>query len=219
MACYTCKRLTGQIYRGWCVYVCMYEAAGVRPHTPLCVFQLVIASLPASPLQWGRSDDPGTTTTSCPHTPFLCWHLWWRAGPPWVAAIRQALFDPFHIRLNCRDPVSQLESLLKGICIHVRFVINRMDKNHESSHSEYPGSRWSRIWLSSWKTLFQLYCGTAPTPSSLASRDTTCWRNVDDHTKTDLCVWSEGSHHDKNILSPVLNQLKFKPHSNVNVTH
>lgn len=65
------------------VCVCLYEAAGVWPHThtQMCFFNLLLLPCPSttSELKWW----PSPLVHTC--TPFLCWHRWWWAGPLWVA--------------------------------------------------------------------------------------------------------------------------------------
>ncbi len=54
------------------------------------------------------------------------------------SAALQTLFDPFHIRLNCRDPISQLGTLWK---LPMLGFYQPNGQNHNSSHSKYPGCK------------------------------------------------------------------------------
>lgn len=119
------------------MFVCM-RLPGLD-HTPLYFttrYCFLALSSTTMRLKWW----PRHTVTSCPHTPFLCWHLWWWAGPPWVALQHYGLlFDPFHItaelqRSHFPAGIPQKAASMWGL------LSNQMDKNHNSSHSEYPGS-------------------------------------------------------------------------------
>lgn len=122
------------IQRVVCLYVCMYEAAGVRPHTPL-----VNTSLPSSPLQWGRSDDPGSSSPLV--LPLLTPPVtsWSTTG---VSAVLQTLFDPFHVKAKLQR--SHCPAGIPLEAVHVRLLSTKWTKkkkNHNSSHIEYSGSK------------------------------------------------------------------------------
>lgn len=140
-----------QICRGWCVYVCLYEAAGFRPHTPL-----VITSLPTSPLQEVMSQEHHhlLSTDSLPvWTPLVT-----SRSTVGGSAVLQKLFDPFHIR---RDRISQLEFRK---AVHVRLLSSKWTKSQFKSQRGTVASNRAGFG-SSWKTLSRLYYGT---PHSLA---------------------------------------------------
>lgn len=64
-----------------------------------------------------------------------------------------------------------------GILHKAYYLVNQMDK--------------ITIQIAASTLASKLDCYTAAAPSSLASWDTTCWRNVNEHTRTDICVWFE----------------------------
>lgn len=107
------------------MYICWNEAAGVRPHTPPCLSHycfLAFNSTTIRPKWWPRH-----TVTSCPHAPFLCWHLWWRASTPWVALQRYLPSLILFIRgWTAEIPFPSWNPSESRV--HVEVVINQMDK-------------------------------------------------------------------------------------------
>lgn len=111
-----------------CMFVCM-KLQGLD-HTHHCVFKLVIASSSSSPLQWGRSDDPGTPSPLVHTLPSsvdtsgdeLAHHGWLcsTAGPLWsfsyMAELLKSHFvtgiplKDVHVRLSTNWTKSQFKS-------------------------------------------------------------------------------------------------------------
>lgn len=152
-------------------------------------------------LQWW----PRPTVTSCPHNPFLCWHLFWGSAPPWVAWLYCGpSLIPFSQSWIAKIP---FPSWNPSESCPRRVVINQMDKVTVSTLA--PNEQDLVLGLENALLAFLWYSPHAA--QSGISRHHMLKERRWSHQDIFMMIWSEPPQENK--LSPVWNQLKDKPRS------
>lgn len=163
----------------------MISVAGVRPHTSTHVSVLCFSNSLLLPCPQVSNNEPKVMTLAplVSNTSFLCWHLWWQARALWVA------------QQHCRPSlIPFIESKVKiphfpnGIPLKSCKSVNQMANITTEVMASLLALNKARFGSPAGNHSFSFTRVQPPTPYSLASQDTTCWRNVEDHTDRFLFV-------------------------------